>query len=38
LLRKLLKNQGIQPKAIVTDKLSSQGAAAKAVGQRERKQ
>ena len=32
LLRKLLKNQGIHPEAIVTDKLGSYGAAAKAVG------
>jgi putative transposase len=32
LLRKLLKTQGIHPEAIVTDKLGSYGAAAKAVG------
>jgi putative transposase len=32
LLRKLLKNQGIHSKAIVTDNLGSYGAAAKAVG------
>src|SRR5579859_1319809 len=32
LLRKLLKNQGIHPEAIVTDKLESYGASAKAVG------
>jgi putative transposase len=32
LLRKLLKTQGIHPKAIVTDRLGSYGAAARAVG------
>jgi putative transposase len=32
LLRKLLKNQGIHPEAIVTDRLGSYGAAATAVG------
>ena len=32
LLRKLLKRQGVRPKAIVTDKLASYGAAAKELG------
>ena len=32
LLRKLLKNQGIKPKRIVTDRLESNGAALKLLG------
>ena len=36
LLRKLLKNQGIYPEKIVTDKLTSYGAATRALGCRDR--